>query len=138
MFFVYTLILKVIFTSLVFLFLVWAIRTNYKTALSAPAQPEAQAAFLLEVQAPDATFTYPLRKNSILGRDETADINLNDQAVSAKHCSFRQRGSSWYVYDLNSLNGTYVNEQKISQPVKIKANDRIKVGKTVILVLKNK
>lgn len=137
MFFVYTLILKAVFTLLIFLFLFWAIRTSYKTALSLPEQQQSSAAFLLEVQAPDATFTYPLIKNSILGRAETADINVNDQAVSAKHCSFRQRGNSWYVIDLNSLNGTYVNEQKLSQPVKIKENDRIKVGKTNILVLKS-
>lgn len=137
MFFVYTLILKAIFTSLIFLFLFWAIRTNYKTAVSLPEQPQSAAVFLLEVQAPDATFTYPLIKNSTLGRAETADISVNDQAVSAKHCSFRQRGSSWYVADLNSLNGTYVNEQKVSRPVKIKENDRIRVGKTIILVLKN-
>lgn len=136
MFFIYLLLLKAVFIALVFLFLFWAVRTNYKTAFLSLNPPPALPDLQLQIQAPGTpVFVHPLIKNVVVGRDEGADIVLTDQTVSLKHCTFFKKGTSWYLQDLKSLNGTFLNSQKIESTVKIKPGDHISLGKSVILVL---
>ncbi len=51
----------------------------------------------------------------VVGRDAGVDIRLNDRLVSRRHAIvFPERGS-WYINDLGSSNGTYVNGERVSK-----------------------
>lgn len=63
----------------------------------------------------------------IIGRHSEADIRLPVSDVSRKHCRFLYRDGTWLVLDLNSLNGTYVNEEQIHQ-VELQSGDLLRVG----------
>ncbi len=68
----------------------------------------------------------------VLGR-ESSDIVLSDQAVSRRHAELCFGGGQWTVRDLGSSNGTFVNEQKVTEQLELKHNDQIRCGATVLL-----
>ncbi|MDW8222588.1 MAG: FHA domain-containing protein [Gemmatales bacterium] len=60
---------------------------------------------IIEIYQPEA----------ILGRHSQADIRLAAAEVSRHHCRFVFESGQWYVEDLGSLNGTYVNEEPVQR-----------------------
>lgn len=75
---------------------------------------------------------YPLdRPASIVGRDATCDIQIDNLGVSRAHCQFVKRGDSYILQDMNSANGTYVNGQKVGEHY-LKDGDEVLVGKFML------
>ena len=66
-----------------------------------------------------------------LGRSSAADIALSEPRISRIHCRFTHDGKHIMLTDLNSTNGTYVNERKIKS-VPLTDQDSIRIGETVI------
>ena len=66
-----------------------------------------------------------------LGRSSAADIALSEPRISRIHCRFTHDGKHIMLTDLNSTNGTYVNERKIKS-VPLTDQDAIRIGETVI------
>lgn len=75
------------------------------------------------------------RPTLTMGRGEV-DIVINDLRSSRQHCEFSVRREldtlGFYVRDLGSTNGTFVNETRISQAVRLVPGDRVRVGTTVL------
>ena len=63
-----------------------------------------------------------------VGRDPRADILLDDSTVSRQHAVFRRVNGQFFVVDAGSLNGTYVNRQRVDQ-ASLKNGDEIMIGK---------
>jgi len=67
------------------------------------------------------------------GRDESCQIVFDpekDDSVSRVHCKIDiKNGNQFFLTDLNSRNGTYVNEKKISAPTELAAGDKVQLGK---------
>jgi pSer/pThr/pTyr-binding forkhead associated (FHA) protein len=66
-----------------------------------------------------------------IGRGADNHIVLEGDSVSRRHAHFERRHGGWYAVDDGSTNGTYVNETQIPTEVRLKTNDRIKVGPTI-------
>lgn len=66
----------------------------------------------------------------VIGRGETADIQILDSKASREHAELTRLGSSFIVTDLGSHNGVIVNDIKITQKT-LEEDDRIIVGSTV-------
>lgn len=64
-----------------------------------------------------------------IGRGKTADVNLDNVAVSRHHARLEMRNGKYFLTDLRSVNGTLVNGCKITDSVLITAADRIEIGK---------
>ena len=62
------------------------------------------------------------------GRSPRADIFLDDVTVSRKHCQFLSRDGGHTVRDSGSLNGTYVNRERVDQ-CELHAGDEVQIGK---------
>ncbi len=68
-----------------------------------------------------------------LGRAPDNTIVIQDGTVSSHHARFFLQGNQWYVQDLGSTNGTFVNEQRVSQyPVRI--GDKLRLGAIVVQI----
>jgi predicted component of type VI protein secretion system len=52
---------------------------------------------------------------SVVGRDPSCEVVVSDGSVSRKHARLEQRGETWWVVDLGSANGTYVNSLKVGE-----------------------
>ena len=72
-----------------------------------------------------------------IGRTASNDIQVDNVAVSAHHARIVQDGRYYVIEDLNSTNGTFVNEKKITRRV-LKENDVITIGKHSLVVIPEK
>ena len=65
----------------------------------------------------------------MIGRSEFNDIEINSEGVSRQHASIRQDAQGFWISDLASKNGTYVNGEEVSsEPQQLKNWDRIEFG----------
>jgi len=62
------------------------------------------------------------------GRRPDSDIFLDDVTVSRKHAEFVRSGNGFLVRDVGSLNGTYVNRDRIDE-AQLRAGDEVQIGK---------
>jgi pSer/pThr/pTyr-binding forkhead associated (FHA) protein len=76
--------------------------------------------------------SYRLAEPLRIGRSDDADIRLDDTYVSQSHARLFGRNGSWFVEDLGSTNGTYLDRAKVSGPMKVPPGTPIRIGKTVI------
>jgi hypothetical protein len=67
------------------------------------------------VLKPSGTAVEMTRPEMIVGRHSGADVRLPMPDVSRRHCRFVFGNGSWQVVDLNSLNGVYVNGERVQQ-----------------------
>lgn len=82
--------------------------------------------------------TIPLSKTEIiLGRDEDCAICLPAQNVSRKHAKLSWNGEDCIIEDLESTNGTLVNNVKVSRCV-LRNNDQIRIGLALIVFAQHK
>jgi pSer/pThr/pTyr-binding forkhead associated (FHA) protein len=72
-----------------------------------------------------------------IGRTDSNDIQVDNAAVSAHHARIVQDGRYYVIEDLNSTNGTFVNEKRITRRV-LEENDVITIGKHSLVVLAEK
>jgi hypothetical protein len=74
----------------------------------------------------------PLDGNIQIGRAEACQIRLDDTYVSSFHARIFRRDAEWFVEDLGSTNGTYLNQQRVTSPAELHPGDRLKVGKSTL------
>ena len=84
-------------------------------------------------QGVQAGKSFPLgRQAVVLGREESADIALQDAEMSRRHASVSWGEGHYVLEDLRSTNGTYLNGTMIRAPQQLKHGDTIGVGQTVL------
>jgi hypothetical protein len=107
-------------------------------------EAELRAAAVAEEAPPTATLlveeagdglsrgqTFVVASGAVLGRSPTAQILLPDEFASAQHARLVIRGSGFWVEDLGSKNGTYLNDRRVTAPVPIQNGDTLKIGQTI-------
>jgi pSer/pThr/pTyr-binding forkhead associated (FHA) protein len=93
-----------------------------------------KAARLIVRQGSNPGAVYPLRaeKNTI-GRNEGLEVTVRDRSISRRHTSIALRDGVYFIEDLLSINGTFVNSQKLTAPQPLRDGDQIAVGDTVLI-----
>jgi pSer/pThr/pTyr-binding forkhead associated (FHA) protein len=76
--------------------------------------------------------SYELADELTLGRAGGCQVTIDDTYVSQLHARLFRREGQFYVEDLGSTNGTYLNRRKVTAPIAIRKGDRLQVGKTVL------
>jgi pSer/pThr/pTyr-binding forkhead associated (FHA) protein len=64
-----------------------------------------------------------------LGRHPDSEISLDDITVSRRHAEIERTEGGYVVSDAGSLNGTYVNQDRIDQPQPLRHGDELQIGK---------
>ena len=116
-------------------------RADFLNDLDAPASPAGESAvsgveglptgsaLLVVKRGPNAGSRFLLdQPTTSAGRHPDSDIFLDDVTVSRKHAVFTREGDTFSVRDVGSLNGTYVNRERIDEAV-LQTGDEVQIGK---------
>ena len=85
---------------------------------------------VLDPSGPSVEFNRP---EMLVGRHSTADLRLREADVSRRHCRFVFTEGRWQLFDLNSLNGVFVNGERVRQAT-LGGGDVIRIGSYSFLV----
>jgi FHA domain/Domain of unknown function (DUF1707) len=64
----------------------------------------------------------------VIGRSEDCDLVVRDRSVSREHAALRRGSDGWYIADLGSTNGTFVNGWRVTTPAPVAFGDVVTVG----------
>jgi pSer/pThr/pTyr-binding forkhead associated (FHA) protein len=97
-------------------------------AAAVDALPEGHALLVVQ-RGPSAGSRFLLDTDVVsAGRHPDSEIFLDDVTVSRRHAEFRRTGDGYTVADVGSLNGTYVNRDRIDE-VTLQGGDEVQIGK---------
>lgn len=131
------LVLRTLIAICLFAFLGWAIYTLWRdlrfqsqmiTTRKIPALVLSTAS---EPDETKKTFTVP---ELTIGRDNNCDFVLQDETVSSRHARLTYRYLQWWLEDIQSTNGTFLNDERVETPTIVISGDEIRVGQVILLL----
>jgi hypothetical protein len=125
-------LVRLLFLALLYLFLARVVRALLVDLRAAARQPGAALGRLVVVESPsgdpEAGRSFDLDAITTLGRDVNNAIVVEDPFASAEHAVLTYRGRSWYVEDLGSTNGTYINGRAVASVAPLGFGDEVGIG----------
>ena len=145
-------LLKFGFLAVLYLFLLWVVRSALKDMAGAGRLPDEEeeeapgrrdrgAAMdltsgvrpRLEVVAAlgyEPGTAFEIHESATLGRSPTADVRIDDPFASSAHARIFPRGQFMYIEDMGSTNGTYLNGRQLRKPEQLRVADTVRIGDT--------
>ncbi len=94
---------------------------------------EYKPAFLYVERGPGAGQLLEVKQGTVVvGRASVSDLRLQHPSISRRHTQLKRQGEQFFVKDLGSQNGTFVNKQRIATEVEVKPGDSIALGNAVL------
>ncbi|MHB8644962.1 MAG: FHA domain-containing protein [Thermomicrobiales bacterium] len=144
-------ILRVVFIFVLYFFIIMIARvlsreltttTEASAATSAVAAPGRRGAavpgraYLVMVDGAESGIlrgtALPVMSGTLIGRAGGADLEIADAYTSSEHARFRGTGGRWILDDLESMNGSYVNGQRIRGSHPLADGDTVQLGRVVL------
>jgi pSer/pThr/pTyr-binding forkhead associated (FHA) protein len=131
------LILRILLTLCLYSFLIWAMVTIWRDLrhqgqiLSAPAIPTLTLVVLETEEAQRLSFE---TAEIGIGRSQSSDYPVVDDTVSARHARLRYHHNQWWIEDLKSTNGTFLNDERVSVPTVVVSGDELRCGQVNMLI----
>jgi pSer/pThr/pTyr-binding forkhead associated (FHA) protein len=69
-----------------------------------------------------------------IGREQSSTLPIHDETVSGRHARLVFRHNQWWVEDLKSTNGTFLNDEPVHMMTVLVSGDEIRIGQTVMRV----
>jgi pSer/pThr/pTyr-binding forkhead associated (FHA) protein len=137
-------LLKLAFIAVLYLFLLWIARSALKD-LARPASPSRlvpdERASAQEMARRSVLVSegggglrvgsaFELDGSATIGRSPAVEIQIDDPFASGRHARIYERGGLFYVEDMGSTNGTYLNGERVDAQELLRGDDRIRIGDT--------
>lgn len=141
--------LKFGFLAVLYLFLLWVSRsalreirktasgpapeaTGFHSSLGPGGRSAATDAFLVSVKGGGLSVgeRYDLFGGLSIGRSGDADVQIDDRYSSGIHARLYSRANAYYVEDMGSTNGTYLNSARLDGEARLNDLDEIRIGDT--------
>ncbi len=142
MFNILSLVFRYLFILIIYLFIFGIIRLIYLDIKSIGGSVIQEDTYLKLINRKDTSpfkvkEVYPLAASVIIGRKNESDIVIKDPFISNQHAQISLDEGSYFLEDLDSANGTYLNGERIMDAVKLQNGDRIKIGQIEFLYVSN-
>lgn len=130
--------LRLVTALALFAFLGWALYFLYREVnrqgLSLANRRIPGISLTVKQEAGPFSLKYFAQAEIVLGRDPGCEIPLTDDTVSTRHAQLTYHHNQWWLEDLASTNGTFLNGTQVSMPTVITSGDEIKCGATRMVV----
>ncbi len=93
----------------------------------APAEKAPAALMFLKGGEGEPT-DFPIGDTAVIGRSTSASVRLADREVSRKHSQIDKQGEDYFLKDLGSSNGTFLNGKRLFGPARLKDGDEVVIG----------
>jgi hypothetical protein len=129
--------IRIVLAVLLYAFLGLVVYTQLRelrqqgTLLAARQPPPLVLSAPVEQGATEQLFTKPV---VIVGREQGCDFRLDDPAVSLQHARLSFRQQQWWLEDLASTNGTYLNGEAVTAPVVVTHGDELRLGRNELKI----
>jgi hypothetical protein len=107
-------------------------RGGRRTREPGPTLPPGSSTLLVKGQSDAKTRTVRLSASMTIGRGPECELRVDDTYASQQHARLFAKNNSWFVEDLGSTNGTFVNDQKLAAPAMLQPGDKVRVGQTIM------
>lgn len=125
-------LLRLLFLGGLYLFLWAVVRVLLRDLRAAAREPGVELGLLVVLESPsgepEVGAGFSLDAVTTLGRDVNATILLDDEFVSTMHAALTYRGRVWYLEDLGSTNGSFVNGAPIDIIAPLAFGDELQFG----------
>ena len=135
-----TLILRILLVILAYAFIGGVGYLIYKDLKSTVHQQELITipSIIMQVNMDQQTITKRFSQPEIiLGRDPSCDLILDNSKISLRHSRVTFHDKHWWVEDLDSTNGSFLNNVSIDTPTVITNGDQLKLGHVLINITEN-
>ncbi|MBM3126015.1 MAG: FHA domain-containing protein [Chloroflexi bacterium] len=113
-------------------YILWQSTVQQGTLLASRMIPSIQLSFVEQDRFPSVkSFRQP---EILIGRDRSCDIRLNEDTVSARHSQLAYHHGQWWITDLASTNGTFLNGLLIQTSTVLAKGDELRCGKSVMQI----
>ena len=109
----------------------WRVAVSAVTGQGDVTLTEAGSTPTIVIQAGGQTRTFHAEFTA--GRQ--GSLVVNDEHASSQHCLFQAAHGYWFVEDLGSTNGTWLNGRRMFSAQRLKKGDKVKIGRTTIVVV---
>lgn len=131
------LIIRLLIVACLYTFLGWALYIlwqNLRRQTNLISKEQIPPLTLFHQQEDDRiTYRYTLPEVTI-GRDPSCDCILSESTVSALHARLTFRHGQWWVEDLRSTNGTFLNQESVDIPLVVTNGDEVRCGQAVLSI----
>lgn len=133
--------LRVVLAGLLYGFLVWILSILWREIKQQGALLASQNKHDIHLEARMENGwerKYHFRQAEItIGRNTNCDISLTDDVLSAQHVRISYHHTQWWLEDLDSKNGTFLNRNPVTVPTVIITDDEFKCGNTTFTIIIN-
>jgi pSer/pThr/pTyr-binding forkhead associated (FHA) protein len=131
------LILRLIMALALYAFLGWAVYTLWwdmkrqTELINARRVPEMTV--ITDIEGERRSYNFSVTE-LVIGRDQTCDLNLDVNTVSAEHARLSYHHRNWWVEDLRSRNGTLLNLELVTTPAILVSGDELQLGQVLLKI----
>jgi len=132
------LILRILLALILYLFLAWALRLIWLDLRQQAKAAVASQIPTLNLKPESDTSLEIFHSNDTeltVGRDPACDCCLTDKTISGQHARLSYRMAQWWVEDLHSTNGTYLNGEAVTGPLVLASDDLLRFGQVSFTVI---
>ena len=131
------LILRLLMVVALYAFLGWAVYTLWRDMKRQSDLIEARKipAIIVQVEMEDQIGSHSYSVSElVIGRDQTCDLVLDANTVSAEHARLSYHHQNWWLEDLGSRNGTYLNLERVTTAAILVSGDELQIGQVLIKI----
>lgn len=132
------LVLRILMAGSLFIFLGFVLWIIWKDLQSKNRQLTPGNQPIIGLRFPKENREFVIRRQLFefeLGRDNSCEVSIKDKSISTKHARFGFHHDHWWVEDLASTNGTFLNGERVTSAVVLSPGDILGIGKIELEII---
>ena len=112
----------------------WLLWRDLRRKAKSPDTPDIPAiSLLMDGSTPEKALHFTTA-TVLIGRDPACECSLEDITISSKHARLYYDLSQWWVEDMHSTNGTFLNQELVSSPMVLTNGDFLRCGQVTFVI----